>query len=128
MTRNDADDLTVDVALNDAVLLAEFDRQVRRSMNPVPSMRLVALNEPAPMLLLLPDSESAWGGGVMWSDVSEATADAAIAAAVKTFAATGSGKDWEWKYYAYDQPADLPQRLIAAGFEPDDHEIRRANL
>ena len=122
MTRNDADDLTVEDAGRDAQMLARFDRQVRRSTNPEPNMRFLALDEPAPMLLLLPDTESAWGGGVMWSEVTEATADDAIAAAVETFAATGSGKDWEWKYYAYDQPPDLPARLVAAGFERDDDE------
>jgi GNAT superfamily N-acetyltransferase len=28
----------------------------------------------------------------------------------------------EWKTYAYDLPADLPERLFAAGFEPDERE------
>lgn len=28
----------------------------------------------------------------------------------------------EWKYHGYDRPADLPQRLRAAGFEPDEAE------
>ncbi|HEY2508845.1 MAG TPA: GNAT family N-acetyltransferase, partial [Streptosporangiaceae bacterium] len=29
----------------------------------------------------------------------------------------------EWKHYDYDQPADLPDRLIAAGFAPEDPEV-----
>jgi hypothetical protein len=28
----------------------------------------------------------------------------------------------EWKYYTHDLPKDLPQRLIAAGFVPDEEE------
>ena len=28
----------------------------------------------------------------------------------------------EWKTYGYDQPADLPERLIAAGFVPEERE------
>ena len=32
------------------------------------------------------------------------------------------GMQVEWKTYAYDEPADLPERLIAAGFVPDERE------
>jgi GNAT superfamily N-acetyltransferase len=32
------------------------------------------------------------------------------------------GMPVEWKTYAYDQPDDLPQRLIEAGFAPDERE------
>lgn len=32
------------------------------------------------------------------------------------------GTSFEWKYYDYDEPADLPQRLAAAGFEPSEPE------
>jgi len=28
----------------------------------------------------------------------------------------------EWKYYAHDEPADLPERLLAAGLVPEDEE------
>jgi GNAT superfamily N-acetyltransferase len=28
----------------------------------------------------------------------------------------------EWKYYSHDEPADLPERLVAAGLVPDDEE------
>jgi GNAT superfamily N-acetyltransferase len=28
----------------------------------------------------------------------------------------------EWKYFAHDLPADLPERLVAAGLEPEDEE------
>lgn len=32
------------------------------------------------------------------------------------------GRQVEWKTYAYDQPADLTDRLVAAGFEPEERE------
>ena len=32
------------------------------------------------------------------------------------------GQPWEWKYYSYDRPADLPDRLRRAGFMPDEVE------
>jgi GNAT superfamily N-acetyltransferase len=32
------------------------------------------------------------------------------------------GEDVEWKLHGHDEPADLPQRLIAAGFVPEEQE------
>ncbi len=32
------------------------------------------------------------------------------------------GRTFEWKTYGYDRPADLPQRLTAAGFVAEDEE------
>jgi hypothetical protein len=29
---------------------------------------------------------------------------------------------WEWRHYSYDRPADLPRRLLAAGFTPEPDE------
>ncbi len=46
--------------------------------------------------------------------------DAEIARHRDHFAARG--EEVEWKTRAHDRPADLPQRLIAAGFEPEDPE------
>ena len=58
---------------------------------------------------------------IIWSQLTADSADAAIAAQKRYFAARGTPV--EWKYYDYDQPADLPQRLRAAGFEPEDEEL-----
>jgi GNAT superfamily N-acetyltransferase len=58
---------------------------------------------------------------IIWSQLSAASADAVIAAQRDYFAARGTAV--EWKYYDYDQPADLPERLVAAGFEPEDEEL-----
>jgi GNAT superfamily N-acetyltransferase len=58
---------------------------------------------------------------IIWSQLSADSADAAIAGQREYFAARGTPV--EWKYYDYDRPADLPQRLLAAGFEPEDEEL-----
>jgi len=58
---------------------------------------------------------------VTWSELSSDSADAVIAAQVRYFA--GRGTPVEWKLYDYDQPADLAQRLLAAGFVADDEEL-----
>ena len=57
---------------------------------------------------------------VSWSRLDEASADAAIAAQLERFSAAREA--WEWKYYSYDQPRDLPARLIAAGMEAEPEE------
>lgn len=58
--------------------------------------------------------------GIEWSDLDESSADAAIAEQVRFFG--GLGREFEWKYYAHDRPADLPERLTAAGFVAGDAE------
>jgi GNAT superfamily N-acetyltransferase len=95
---------------NDAVL-ARFDAQLRRGARQDSSGALVQRRGSVVR-------ESAVGGrgwsGVLWSDLDESTADAAIADQVAFFG--GLGERFEWKLYSYDQPPDLPARLLAAGF------------
>jgi GNAT superfamily N-acetyltransferase len=55
--------------------------------------------------------------GVIHSDLDETSADAAIAEQVRYFAERR--QPFEWKYYTHDRPADLPDRLAAAGLRPD---------
>ncbi|MGW1836863.1 GNAT family N-acetyltransferase [Streptomyces sp. NPDC002067] len=57
---------------------------------------------------------------VVWSGLNETTADASIAEQVEYF--TSRRREFEWKLYGYDQPADLPGRLRAAGFVPEPEE------
>lgn len=107
--------------MDDAELLATFDRQIRRVPEPVPDFRVLQLTEPAPVMGYLPvDEDATWGGGIFWCDLDESNADAAIAAAVDRFRPYGN--EWEWKHYGYDRPTDLTDRLRAAGFEPDEVE------
>lgn len=58
--------------------------------------------------------------GVLWAQLDEGSADGVIAAEVERFAA--ASRPWEWKHYSYDRPADLPRRLVAAGFRPEPFE------
>lgn len=107
--------------MDDAELLVTFDRQIRRRVADEPGFRVELLLDPAPMLCMSPITEHAtWGGGVFWCDLDASNADAAIAAAVERFRPLG--REFEWKHYGYDRPADLPDRLRAAGFEPDEQE------
>lgn len=64
---------------------------------------------------------SAAGNWIVHSDLTEADADAVIAEQQAYFAQVGGGP-LEWKHYGYDTPADLPARLVAAGFTPEPTE------
>ncbi|GAA0918377.1 GNAT family N-acetyltransferase [Nonomuraea longicatena] len=55
---------------------------------------------------------------VLWSQLSEDEADAEIAAQIAYF----GEREFEWKLYDRDQPADLPERLRAAGFTAGEPE------
>lgn len=96
--------LGVDIALT----LELFDRQMRRDVEPAERDALTTL--------ALGDGWS----GVVWSRLDESTADAAVTKLVARL--LGFAGHAEWKLYAYDQPDDLAQRLVAAGLEPQDEE------
>jgi GNAT superfamily N-acetyltransferase len=59
----------------------------------------------------------AWNA-VVWSDLTPVDADATIKEQIERFA----GRSFEWKHYSHDQPPDLPERLVAAGFERGEPE------
>jgi GNAT superfamily N-acetyltransferase len=63
--------------------------------------------------------DAGWSG-VVWSDLDETNADAAIAEQVERFASVSG--PWEWKLYSYDRPPDLSRRLVDAGFAPEPEE------
>ncbi|MFD0596095.1 hypothetical protein ACFQZ4_30630 [Catellatospora coxensis] len=63
------------------------------------------------------------GGFVTYRDVSQLNGpelDALIARQRDHFAARG--EEVEWKLRGHDLPADLPERLVVAGFQPDELE------
>ncbi|MFJ9793535.1 GNAT family N-acetyltransferase [Streptomyces globosus] len=100
----------------EALLLAAYDRHVRECAPPdTPGCRV----ERAGRVVRQTSPGSGWNG-VLWSDLDEDTADAAIAAQVAYFAGRGSG--FEWKLYGHDRPAGLAGRLRAAGFTPEPAE------
>jgi ribosomal protein S18 acetylase RimI-like enzyme len=102
-------------------LLSAYDVQLRRVPVGLPAdWRADLLNEPAPLLRITAPEGTGWGDGVVWSDLDESNADAAIASVVAYFG--GLGRSFEWKHHGYDEPADLPDRLRAAGLGAEPEE------
>ncbi|MFE6780428.1 GNAT family N-acetyltransferase [Streptomyces sp. NPDC057702] len=99
-----------------ARLRAEFDRQLREGVRPDGPDSTV---ERVGGVVRHTSTPAGWNG-VIWSDLTEATADAAIAEQVRHFGARGVA--FEWKLYDYDEPADLGRRLLAAGFTAEPAE------
>ncbi|WP_351224448.1 GNAT family N-acetyltransferase [Streptomyces sp. NPDC002133] len=100
---------------HDAVL-ALYDRQMRQDAPADgPGARVERVGE----VVRQTGGEHGWNG-VLWSGLDAATADAVIAEQVRHFAALG--REFEWKLYAHDRPADLGERLLAAGFVPEPEE------
>lgn len=97
--------------------LAAFDAQLRDT--PRPSGAGGRFERAGNVIRCVNPTPGGWSG-IDWSDLDEQTADAAIAEQVAYFA--GLGRGFEWKYYAHDKPADLPDRLRAAGLQPGESE------
>jgi GNAT superfamily N-acetyltransferase len=56
-------------------------------------------------------------GFVLYTQLDEASIDAAIEQQIAFF--EGIGQDFEWKVFGHDRPADLRQRLMTRGFALD---------
>lgn len=98
-------------------LLKTFDAQMRRKVRTdVPGLRIEV--EPHIMRTVGVDDRGWFGVG--WTDLDESSVDRVIAHEVEYFGRLG--QSFEWKYYDYDRPADLEQRLIKAGFTPGEDE------
>ena len=102
--------------MDQEAVLAAFDEQIRRHPEPDAPGRTIEQDDHVVRCMPVVDG---WGG-VTWSDLDPASADAVIAAQVSRFATLS--RPWEWKQYSYDQPADLSDRLLAAGFRPEPTE------
>ena len=107
------DDLSV------ADLLARYDSQLR-ALEPDPLPEGLRIERDGPLLRYLGHGS---GGGIEYRDLGgiEGTKlDEVIARQVRIFA--DRGEEFEWKLHGHDRPADLRERLIAQGFEPDEVE------
>lgn len=104
--------------MDSAAALAAFDEQVRRHPKTEGPEVLVESDERITRVVAVADGDG-WNG-VIWSNLTEADADEVIAAQIRRFASCDDA--WEWKQYSYDRPADLPDRLRAAGFAPEPPE------
>ncbi|MBR8639895.1 GNAT family N-acetyltransferase [Streptomyces tuirus] len=102
--------------MDHTALLALLDRELRQGARPdAPGARV----ERTGTVVRQVATAQGWNG-VVWSALDEATADAAIAEQIAHCSALGL--DFEWKLYEHDRPADLGQRLRAAGFVPEPGE------
>lgn len=97
-------------------VLTTYDRQIRRGAQAdSPGARV----ERDGAVVRQTGAAHDWNG-VHWADVDEATADAVIAEQVRHF--TSLQREFEWKLHSHDRPADLADRLRAAGFVPEPPE------
>ena len=102
-----------------AELLVAYDAQVRSRV----SDRLpkgVTVKRDGPLLRFI---GVAGRGFVLYRDLGGlegSDLDELIVRQVRVFAARGEA--FEWKLHGHDRPVDLPQRLRAAGFVPEDME------
>lgn len=102
--------------MNNSELLTIFDREVRRECEWTRMHR-----EVLPNLVRYTETENPDGGGLIsWSNLNVENADTAIAEQIAHY--RSMNMEFEWKVYSHDQPADLPQRLLAHGFTPEEPE------
>jgi GNAT superfamily N-acetyltransferase len=103
--------------MDQGAVLAAFDKQLRNVVRP--TLDGGQFERVGPVIRCLSENPDGWSG-VEWSDLDETNADDVIAEQLRYFAERQ--RAIEWKYYAYDRPADLPKRLRAAGLEPGEEE------
>ncbi|MFJ7151397.1 GNAT family N-acetyltransferase [Streptomyces sp. NPDC100445] len=97
-------------------VLARYDREMRENARPDgPGARI----ERAGAVVRQVADAHGWNG-VLWSGLDAAGAGRAIRDQIARF--TGLGRDFEWKVYGHDGPADLGDRLLAAGFRAEPEE------
>ncbi len=99
-------------------LLAIYDGQLRREAE---LSQALAVREDGPLLV----ARFVGGGFVTYRDLGGLTGadlDALIARTVAHFRDDTDVPTFEWKSRGHDQPADLGERLIAAGLVPDEVE------
>jgi ribosomal protein S18 acetylase RimI-like enzyme len=99
-----------------------YDEQIRRGAT---AERGGRLEWDGPVLRHVGAGPDDWNG-VVWSALAPdgGDADAAIARQLAYFG--GLGREFEWKLYDHDAPADLGARLAAAGLRPEPAETLMA--
>ncbi|MFL1380163.1 MULTISPECIES: GNAT family N-acetyltransferase [unclassified Nocardiopsis] len=99
-------------------MLDFYDAHVRGLPDPLPAG--VTVEPDGPLLRLVGGHRGFVAAPADLTGVRGADLDALIARQRDRFA--GLGQAVEWKTHGHDRPADLPDRLRAAGFEPEDEE------
>lgn len=106
--------------MDTGAVLAAYDEQLRANLPEESTGRAKRTDR---VVRQVADTEHGWSG-VVWARLTEDDANEEIAAQRDYFA--GLGRRFEWKHYAHDRPADLPDRLRAAGFVPEPAEALMA--
>jgi GNAT superfamily N-acetyltransferase len=102
--------------MDHVAVLALFDRDMREGARPdSPGARVERVDKVVRQV----GTEHGWNG-VIWSDLDESIADAAITAQMRYFGELG--REFEWKLYGHDKPEGLGKRLRAAGFVAQPEE------
>ncbi|MEV4941675.1 GNAT family N-acetyltransferase [Streptomyces zaomyceticus] len=97
-----------------------YDHQLRREARPDgPGCRVERVGD----VVRQTGPAHAWNG-VLWSGLDDTTADGVIAGQIDHY--RSAGLSFEWKLYGHDTPADLGDRLLAAGFSAEDPETLMA--
>jgi GNAT superfamily N-acetyltransferase len=102
-----------------AALLSAYDGQLRAHVHDRLPPR-VHFERDGPLLRTVGFGGRGWVEYHDLEDVEGAELDELIARQVRIFAERG--EPFEWKLHGHDRPADLPQRLRAAGLVPEDTE------
>ena len=104
----------------DATALREvYDAQLRAWMPPVLPAG-VTIDQDGPLVRVAALDDRGFVTYRTLAGVSDHEVDGLIARARDFFAARGQAV--EWKLHGHDTPADLPDRLLRAGFEPEEQE------
>ncbi len=103
--------------MNRSEVLAAFNQQVRQGTWPDGTGAVFEVDAHVVKRISQP---GLGGSGVLWTSLDASSADKVIAEQVEFFRARG--EEFEWKLYSYDEPADLADRLTAAGFVPEEPE------
>jgi GNAT superfamily N-acetyltransferase len=100
-------------------LLAAYDAQLRDRVRPILPDG-VTVERDGPLLRFLGFPQRGFVGYRDLGGIEGGELDELIARQVSLFSERGEA--FEWKTYGHDLPADLPERLRAAGFVPEDAE------
>jgi GNAT superfamily N-acetyltransferase len=100
-------------------LLAVYNAQLR-AIVPERLPEGVVVEPDPPVTRFLGFGRQGWVEYQDLGDLEEAELDALIARQVERF--RERGERFEWKLHGHDRPAFLPERLLAAGFRPEERE------
>ncbi len=98
-------------------VLTAYNEQIRRATVPDGTGAAFEQTDRLVRRLAQPGHE---GSGITWTDLDSANVDEVIAEQIAFF--SSRSQSFEWKLFDYDQPADLPNRLLAAGLMAEEPE------